>query len=171
MLNWLSPYNWTGKRFKNRVNLAPISHSVIQAAETTREVVDLSEPLRLTQGPEIQPENLRNDHSTPEQTGDDDEGFSRSEEASGTIHVATRPATQPPEQLEGNMVPREQASEPHITKSGRPSNRPQRYANMAIQGHIHEPFTYKEAMQSPTHRRQWVQSIEEELISLAANGT
>ena len=32
MLNWLSPYNWTGKQFRNCVNWAPLSHSVIQAA-------------------------------------------------------------------------------------------------------------------------------------------
>ena len=32
MLNWLSPYNWTGLWFKNCVKLAPLSHSVIQAA-------------------------------------------------------------------------------------------------------------------------------------------
>ena len=42
---------------------------------------------------------------------------------------------------------------------------------MAVQGAIHEPATYKEAMGSPDYRRQWAQAIEEELSSLALNGT
>ena len=135
-------------------------------------MVDLLEPPTLPQGPKNLERNLDINHLIPEQTGDDDEGSSGSEEASGTIHVATRPAIQPLEQPEGNMVPREQASnEPYFTKSGRPSVRPQRYTNMAIQGHIHKPSTNKEAMQSTTHRRQWAQAIKEELISLAVNGT
>ena len=45
------------------------------------------------------------------------------------------------------------------------------FANTAIQGAIHEPATYKEAMRSPNCRRQWAQAIEEELTSLASNGT
>ena len=143
-----------------------------QIPETTGAVVDLLKPPTLPQGPENLKRNLNIDHLIPERTGDNNEGSSGSEEASETIHVATRPAIQPPEQLEGNMVPRELASnEPYITKSGRPSVRPQRYTNMAIQGHIHKPSTYKEVMQSTTHRRQWAQAIEEELISLAVNGT
>ena len=45
------------------------------------------------------------------------------------------------------------------------------FANTAIQGAIHEPATYKEAMRSLNCRRQWAQAIEEELTSLASNGT
>ena len=44
-------------------------------------------------------------------------------------------------------------------------------ARMALQEPIYEPSTYKEAMTSPTYQTQWAQAIDEELNSLAANGT
>ena len=125
-------------------------------------------------GPHNFEESLQDPTIMPEAAGNAREP---SEEPQGTIIVAPRPVA-PRSQSQRGGVEGAPPRQPGRSSYGREykltekaAQNAAQNARMAIQEVIHEPSTYKEAMTSPTYRSQWAQAIDEELNSLAVNGT
>ena len=140
-----------------------------EVIESVRDFLNLSMRIqKLDFSAENQDKNSQTDSENSE---DNREAQNSSSEASETIYVHLRSVRENSESVEQNSELTEQTSTEKMSWYEQILKLNSHYVNMTIQKHIHEPFSYEEAMRSPTHQRQWAQVIEEELISLTLNGT